>query len=152
MSKYCPYRDSNVVYTECQECEQKICGLNTFFCLVVGSRNFKDYKSLEKKLDKLLSNFSNVVIVSGVASGTDILAEEYAKSKDFPCLLFPVNWHEYGRSAEYIRDAAMHRFLSKQRHRGVVVFWDGKSHEIQHNFSLATQYHNTIRIFEFSPK
>lgn len=148
MSKYCPYRNSNIVYTECIECENKICSPDTFFCLVVGSRSFTDYEKMKNKLDKILSNFKKVVIVSGGAHGADSLAEKYAEMNNYPCIVFPADWNTFGRSAGYIRNEQMHKFIAKQPHRGVVAFWDGQSRGTQQNFQLAEKYYNDIRIIK----
>jgi hypothetical protein len=40
-----------------------------FKVIVAGGRDFNDYLLLEKKLDKLLRNKSEVEIVSGMAGG-----------------------------------------------------------------------------------
>lgn len=37
MSIYCPYTNGNVVYLKCQECEDKTCEKDWFFCGVGGT-------------------------------------------------------------------------------------------------------------------
>ena len=39
--------------------------------IVAGSRNFNDYNLLKNKLDVILSNQKEVIIVSGTARGAD---------------------------------------------------------------------------------
>ena len=144
MAKYCPEKDGPALYLDCKECTEKIC--EYFFCLVVGSRSFHDYDLLKRKLDHLLMNQGqHVVVVSGGAKGTDTLAEQYAKEKGFPLRVFPADW-SVGKSAGYLRNQKMHTYLSKQKKKGVVAFWDGQSKGTQHSFELANQYHNPIRI------
>lgn len=151
MAKYCPVKDAPALYLECQECEQKIC--EYFFCLVVGSRTFQDYDLLKSKLNHLLQNQGNeVVIVSGGAKGADSLAERYAKEKDLPLKIFPAEWGKYGKSAGYIRNEEMHKYISKQNKRGVVAFWDGMSKGTTHNFGLADKYKNKIKLIHFRKK
>lgn len=48
-----------------------------FYCLVVGSREFTNYKQMEINLNKFLSNQKEVTIVSGCAKGADALAKKY---------------------------------------------------------------------------
>ena len=146
MSKYCPYTDSNTIYLSCQECDNDICSPDTFFCLVVGSRTFNNYSKLRQTLDYLLLNHSTIVIVSGGAVGTDSLAKQYAKEKGYVFIGFPAQWDKYGKSAGYIRNEQMHKFIAKQAKRGVIAFWDGKSKGTQHSFKLAKKYNNIIKI------
>lgn len=37
LGNYCPYTNGNVVYLKCQECEDKICEEDWFFCGVAGT-------------------------------------------------------------------------------------------------------------------
>lgn len=143
MSVYCPILDNNTVYMTCNDCDRKWC--EAFFCLVVGSRTFNDYKLLCEKLDLLLVYHNNIVVVSGGAKGADTLAEKYATEHNYGCKVFPADWNKYGRPAGYIRNKQMHEYISKQEHRGVVAFWDGKSRGTAQNFSLARSFNNEIR-------
>ena len=149
MAKYCPEKDGPALYLECQECEGKACikkHVEPFYCLVVGSRSFDDYSLLKQKLDKLLANQSNIIIVSGGAEGTDNLAERYAKDKGYEIIIMPADWKTNGKKAGYIRNEKMHCFISEKENRGCVAFWDGKSRGTQHSFKLALKYHNPIRL------
>ena len=146
MATYCPYKDGPALYPECKECEKKIC--DCFFCMIVGSRSFSDYAFLKKKMDYLLSlQNGRVVIVSGGARGADSLAEQYAKEKGYETIIFHADW-SLGKGAGYIRNREMHEYLSRQKKRGVVAFWDGKSKGTQHSFSLAKEYKNPIKIIQ----
>jgi predicted Rossmann fold nucleotide-binding protein DprA/Smf involved in DNA uptake len=44
-----------------------------FKVIIAGGRDFSDYALLEKTLDKLLKNKTDVQIVSGLARGADSL-------------------------------------------------------------------------------
>lgn len=147
MATYCIAKDGPSLYLDCKECTDREC--ETFFCLVVGSRNFSDYALMETKLDRYLSNFSKIIIVSGGARGADTLAKEYARRKGYGYREFPANWNTYGKSAGYIRNEEMHKYISHARCRGVVAFWDGQSKETAHNFELAKQYNNPIRVVKY---
>lgn len=144
MSCYCPIRDGRVVYLECKECDSRMC--EAFFCLVVGSRSFCDYDLMVQKLDHLLQNHKKIVIVSGGAKGSDKMAERYAHEHGYPTKIFPADWYSYGLSAGFIRNREMHQFLSRQKKRGVVAFWDGLSHGTQHSFLLAEEFNNPLKL------
>lgn len=146
MSVYCPINDSDTVYLDCQECEDKWC--ECFFCLIVGSRGFTDYKKMEEITNYLLKNKKNIVIVSGGAKGADFLAKKYALEHHLLYKEFPADWDKYGKRAGYIRNEEMHKYLSKQKQKGVIAFWDGQSKGTSHNFDLAKKYKNNIKIIK----
>ena len=117
-----------------------------FYCLVVGSRSFIDYELLVRTLDKLLINQKEVTIISGGAKGTDTLAEQYAVSKGYDCIVFNADWSRYGKSAGIIRNQQMHNYIAQYKNRGCVAFWDGQSKGTYSNFELARKYDNPLRI------
>jgi predicted Rossmann fold nucleotide-binding protein DprA/Smf involved in DNA uptake len=43
--------------------------------IIAGSRNFNDYNLLKSSCDNLLTQFTNIEIVSGTARGADKLGE-----------------------------------------------------------------------------
>ena len=99
-----------------------------FFCLVVGSRSFTDYKLFMQKMDMVLSKVGKrIIIVSGGAKGTDTLAERYAEEKGYKLYVIQADW-EHGVNAGYERNEEMHRFIAAHPNRGCIAFWDGKSH------------------------
>lgn len=144
MAKHCPLKQNYTVYLDCGECDDRLC--EAFFCMVVGSRSFKDYEILSKKLDALLQNQDKVVIVSGGARGADELAERYAKENSIPIIVFPAKWDELGKIAGYIRNKEMHKFLSHMKKRGCVAFWDGKSKGTKHSFELTKEFGTPLKI------
>ena len=145
MGRYCPIEDKEMSHAYCRDCDNMVCE-DTFFCLVVGSRTITDYELIKSKLDHLLQNHKKVAIVSGGARGVDSLAKQYAFEKHYFYKEFPANWDLHGKSAGYIRNNAMHAYLSRQKKRGVVAFWDGSSKGTEQNFDLAKKYNNEIRI------
>lgn len=86
------------------------------------------------------------MIISGGANGTDALAKRYAEEKGFAFKEFSADWNQYGKRAGYIRNRIMHEYLSKQKSRGVIAFWDGKSKGTTHSFELAKEFDNPIRV------
>jgi len=126
--------------------------MTRFYCLVAGSRTFTDYSLLSRKLDKILSNQSDVVIVSGGAHGADTLAEYYAKERGYGLKIFHANWNLYGKSAGYKRNEKMWDYITSvanAEHRGCVCFWDGQSKGTAHNFEFAKVNDTPLRVIKF---
>lgn len=105
-----------------------------------------DYELFVAKCDLLLRNWGSVVIVSGGARGADALAKRYAVDRGYCYMEFPADWDTYGRRAGYIRNRAMHEYISTHENRGVIAFWDGKSRGTRQSFSLAGSYSNPLRV------
>lgn len=120
--------------------------------LIVGSRNFDDYELLEEIMDGRLADKSSVEIVSGGARGADSLAERYAKERGYKLTVFPADWDKYGKSAGYIRNEEMHRYIREFDERLCVAFWDGESKGTAHNFELSKKYNNPIDIVNYNEK
>ena len=120
-----------------------------FYVLIVGSRNFDNYNLLKAKCNELLKNHKEITVVSGGARGADALAKKYAEDKGYGYIEFPANWDKYGKSAGYIRNEQMHKFISEKEKRGVIAFWDGASKGTAHNFDLAKKYRNEIKVIRY---
>lgn len=119
-----------------------------FYCLVVGSRDFDNYKLLCEKLDYLLMNQKEVIIVSGGAKGADTLAERYANEHGYGLTIFRANWN-IGKKAGFLRNLDMHKHIASFENRGVVAFWNGTSKGTEQSFELAVRYNNPIRIYNY---
>lgn len=124
----------------------------TFHCLIVGSRGYTDYASFKTKCDALLAGKTDIEIVSGGCSGTDVLAERYAHSNGYPLQIFPADWSRYGKRAGYVRNREMHAYISTFPERGVIAFWDGQSKGTAQSFALAKEFNNPIRIIRIDPR
>lgn len=134
--------------------------------VIAGSRFFNDYKTLEKvtikklfELNKMYPqlnlltidrenslykiNRENLEIISGMASGADSLAVQFANNYDLKLIEFPADWdnlevspckimeNSYGRYnalAGHNRNRAMAEYATSDGNFGVLIlFWDGKS-------------------------
>lgn len=51
--------------------------------IVVGNNNLNDYALLREKLDYILSDYKDIVVVTDVCRETDQLAERYAEEKGY---------------------------------------------------------------------
>ena len=120
-----------------------------FYVLVAGSRTFADYELMKSKLNKLLINHNDIVVVSGGARGADALAERYAKEKGYSSVVIEAQWNVLGKRAGFVRNERMHQLLAKHTNRGCVCFWDGESKGTAHNFELAKKYNTPLRVIKF---
>jgi hypothetical protein len=89
--------------------------------IIAGGRDFSDYEKLKTFCEEILSDKTDIEIVSGKAKGADSLGEEYAKEKNYPVKEFPADW-KLGRGAGYIRNTQMANYANV-----LICFWDGKS-------------------------
>ena len=101
--------------------------------IIAGSRNFNDYNLLKTSCDNLLTQFTNIEIVSGTARGADKLGERYAREKGYSIKEFPANWN-LGKSAGYIRNDEMAQYADM-----LIAFWDGTSKGTKHMIDLANK-------------
>lgn len=116
-----------------------------FKVIIAGTRDFNDYNLLKMKLDKILSNITDdIVIVSGKARGADTLGEKYAKEKGYQIAEFPADWEKFGRSAGYKRNVQMAEYAD-----ACVCFWDGRSPGTKHMINIANQYKLQIRVVKY---
>lgn len=118
----------------------------TFHCLIVGSRSYTDYASFKAKCDALLADKADIEIVSGGASGTDAMAERYARELGYSLQIFPAEWSRYGKRAGYVRNREMHSYISTFPERGVIAFWDGQSKGTAQSLPLSKEFDNPIRV------
>lgn len=90
--------------------------MSEFKLLICGSRNFNDYHFLHFMLNKIFMDYElcnyNVELISGHCSGTDKLAEKYAKENDLNIKIFEAQWKHYGRAAGPIRNKEMIDYIS----------------------------------------
>lgn len=80
------------------------------FLAVVGSRNFKDYPSFQKKMDEVflewgLQNINIRCVISGGAPGVDSMAERWAREKEFHIRVHKADWTRHGRAAGPLRNS-----------------------------------------------
>lgn len=94
------------------------------YILVCGGRDFTDKKFVFEKLDKLKEAIqSDITIVHGAARGADLLAEEWAKSREVNYRGFPFKYQKYGNAGGPIRNKEM---LDSNNIDMVIAFPGGK--------------------------
>ena len=111
---------------------------DTYKIIIAGGRDFDDYESLNKYMDKLISNLPpsiksrKIEIVSGTAKGADTLAEKYAEERVYEIELFKPDWDLHGKIAGLVRNGKMAKYSD-----ALVVFWDGRSTGTKHMIEQA---------------
>lgn len=111
---------------------------------VVGSRTFTDYAILENWILSHLAVESISMVISGGASGADMLAEQFAQTHGIQTEIFLPDWKKYGRSAAVVRN------------RDIIsncdicfAFWDGLSRGTKNDIELCQRYSKTVYIYRF---
>lgn len=116
-----------------------------FKVIIAGGRDFSDYSLLrEKSLFFLQKKMPNVIIVSGHASGADLLGEQFANEYGFQTIIKPADWQKYGRSAGPKRNTEMAEISD-----ALIAFWDGKSRGTKNMIDTARQKKLVVRIINY---
>ena len=95
--------------------------------IIAGGRGFVDYELLEQKVDEILKDIKEPVIISGGARGADTLGEKYALEHGMRLVRFPADWKKYGKRAGYLRNQEMAEYAMKGTNSILIAFWDGLS-------------------------
>lgn len=84
--------------------------------LVCGGRDYTDYDCVYDAIDRWWADHHLMIdlmskgkpeIISGMASGADNIAAQYAVSRGLKLHDFPADWQQYGKQAGYIRNKQM---------------------------------------------
>lgn len=128
-----------------------------FRVIVAGSRTFKDYEFMKRKLDIILSNKTNIEIVSGTQRtrnphgedyGADYLGEKYAAEKGYAVKRFPADWDGLGRKAGHVRNEEMAVYAAPDG--GCIVFRENNSPGSTSMINYATQYGLKLKVYDLS--
>lgn len=118
--------------------------------IIAGSRTFLDYEYLKGIMDEYIRNLPGnplITIISGTASGADLLGERYASERGYLVERFQADW-KIGGYAGRLRNARMADFASLKK--GVLfAFWDGKSLGTKHMIECAKKYGIETHIANF---
>lgn len=112
--------------------------------IVAGGRKFNNYNLLKTTLNNILSNKTDIEIVSGTANGADKLGERYAEQYNYHIKKFPAEWDKYGKSAGYIRNEEMAKYAD-----ALVAYWDGISKGTRHMIDLAEKHNLKVRVIRY---
>lgn len=117
--------------------------------IVCGGRDFSDYEYFQRSMRSVLSQYQDVLLVSGHAKGADSLAERFAKEAGIPIRVFPADWGTYGKAAGPIRNRQMLDF-AKEENPVVIAFWDRKSRGTKNMLRQAWEAGVNARVFLYS--
>lgn len=123
---------------------------DVFKVIVSGGRDFSNYQYLKESLDSILKDIKEpIVIVSGGASGTDMLGEKYARSKGYEVERHPAQWELFGRGAGHRRNADMGISIKNNGKGMLVAFWDMESKGTSNMIDVAERYNIPYRVIEY---
>lgn len=100
--------------------------------VVFGSRHLKDYKLLNKTLDRIFAPYTRIELVEGgqvsegfdnTKYGADYFAGLYAEKNALVHTTFNANWDLYGNKAGPLRNGIMAEYCA---YGYGVAFWDGR--------------------------
>ena len=112
--------------------------------VIAGCRDYNNYTEAKEFIDFCLSDLikeNDIVIISGCASGADLIGERYAKENGLRVEKYPADWQAYGRSAGPRRNRQM-----AEASDFVICFWDGKSKGTKSMIDYAKKYSRPIKI------
>lgn len=113
--------------------------------IIAGGRDFDDFNLLCEKCDHILSQQTDIEIVSGTANGADKLGEKYAIQKGHTIKQFPADWEKHGRRAGYKRNLEMAAYAD-----ALIAFWDGHSRGTKHMIDIAETGNLKIKIIYYA--
>lgn len=117
--------------------------------IVSGSTKFHDYEFVKEKLDDLLSQREEkILIIEGEAPGVDQLAFQYAKERGYAHLGNPALWERYGKKAGPIRNKEMADFGAD----ACVCFWHEESRGTTNMMNIAKKRGLDLRVIDITDK
>ena len=116
-----------------------------FKLIVAGGRDFNNGIVLAQAVTDIANSMAHSVsIVSGMASGADRLAYQFAKRFGIRCYEMPAQWGTYGKRAGFLRNVEMARFAD-----GLLAFWDGKSPGTAHMINTMNQAGKPVHVVSY---
>lgn len=88
--------------------------------IIAGGRTITDYSLVLSALRE--SEFQITEVISGMASGVDTLAIQYARENNLPLIEFHADWNTHKRAAGPIRNREMAKYGE-----ALIAIWDGQS-------------------------
>lgn len=90
--------------------------------VICGSREYNDYETIKKVLDKLLEGMQISCLISGGCRGVDTLVKKYCIDRKIIHMEVNAQWKFFGRAAGPQRNAQMAKLGTS-----TFGFWDGES-------------------------
>ena len=101
--------------------------------LFCGSRDYTNYRGVDRALDCLRNVDSEVTVLHGGARGPDTFAQVAAVKSSCKHIAVHPDWHRFGKQAGFLRNAQM----LEMNPDIVLAFWDGHSRGTRHTIDLA---------------
>lgn len=95
--------------------------------IIAGSRTFDNYHLFKTIMEEKIKSLPITEVISGMATGPDLMAVNLANVHCIPVQEFPADWDNYGVAAGYIRNVEMAESADY-----LIAFWDGKSKGTKH--------------------
>lgn len=113
---------------------------------IVGARKFTDYELFKEKVDQFLEEWGELIecIVSGGATGTDTMAEKYAKEHGYKTIIHYPQWDKYGRAAGPMRNTLI---VEDATH--VIAFPAVGGHGTQDTMKKTKKTNKPMKVFWF---
>lgn len=111
--------------------------------IIAGSRSIKDFAYLIALIQR--AKIKPSVVLSGCASGVDLLGEQYAKQNNILLEYYPANWHQFGRRAGYLRNEIM-----ASRAQAALILWNGTSKGTMHMINLSQKYGLKFMVYQLN--
>lgn len=117
--------------------------------LVCGSRHYgfkleernQVYNAIFDAIEEI--KHGEIEIISGMASGVDTAAVNFAIGHDYKLHKYPADWEKYGKAAGSIRNKQM---LVEGKPDLVIAFWDGESRGTKNMIDQATKAGVPIKV------
>lgn len=114
--------------------------------VISGSRNYNNYEEAKRYIDICINRIKseyNLIFVSGVCRGADLLGERYAEENGYSIERYPAEWEKFGKKAGPLRNRKMAQIGDY-----FICFWDGKSAGTKSMIDFATALKKPIRIIK----
>lgn len=118
-----------------------------FRLIIAGGRDFNNYGRLVQVMEQSSTepiHAGNLIIVSGLAKGADLLGYQYAIAKGLDVCGFAANWNAHGKAAGFIRNKEMGNFAD-----GLYAFWDSQSRGTKHMIDYMNSLGKPVRIINY---
>lgn len=113
--------------------------------IIAGSRTINNYSLVEQAVEE--SGLEITEVVSGMASGIDMLGVMWATNNNVDYAEFPADWKKYGKSAGFIRNREMADYAD-----ALICVWDGVSRGSKNMISIATSLDMPVYIKQIHPE
>jgi hypothetical protein len=105
------------------EREGQLLPTSTMRLIIAGTRTITSEAIVREAFAWSLFDWAEIaLVISGAASGVDIIGEKIALNKGVRVHCFPAAWEDFGRAAGPIRNAEMVRHAD-----ALLAVWDGES-------------------------